>query len=206
MTYYRLALQDRQTGRWIWKTTALTSLEAVFELLRCYRALLPQDRIRVFFPASSKEELQEQLGRENNGLPSGSVTATQFLQERNLLVPERAQSASQQGDSAQAAQQGVAVATWAKDLWEQHALMRSAQTEQTGATNAPSSLLRESIAITGTAGSLGMSVRDQKRLEIELGPGSDHDVPYSFALPAYMPQVLAWMRLLAKVQRGESEP
>ncbi len=199
MTHYRLALQDRQTGRWIWKTTVLTSLEAVFELLGCYRALISQDRIRVF-TASSKEELQEQLSRENNGLVSGSVTATQFLRERHLLVPERAPGPSQQSGSAQAAQQGSAIAAWAKDLWEQHALMNTAQAQQSGVTNA-TSLLRES-----TVRGLGMSVLDQKRLEIELGPGGDHDIPDSFSLPAYMPQVLAWMRLLAKVQRSELEP
>ena len=33
----------------------------------------------------------------------------------------------------------------------------------------------------------------------------DHDVPYHFALPLSLPQVLAWMRLLGKVQRGEVE-
>ncbi len=95
-------------------------------------------------------------------------------------VPERAQSASVQDVSAQAIQQG--------------------------ATNITSLPLRESIATTGTAESLGMSVLDKKRLEFELGLGGDHDVPYSFALPAYMPQVLAWMRLLARVQRGELVP
>lgn len=204
MTYYRLALHDRQTGKWSWKTTALTSLEAVFELLRCYSALLSQDRIRIF-TASSKEELHEQLSRENIGLASGSVTASQFLQERNLLVPERAQSASQQSSLSQEAQQGAAVAAWARDPWEQHTLMRTAQAQQSGATNV-TSLFRESIATIGTAGSLGLSVLDQKRLEIELGPAGDHDVPYSFALPTYTPQVLAWMRLQAKVQRGELEP
>jgi len=204
MTYYRLALQDI-TATWSWKTTPVTSLKAVFELLRCYRVLLPQDRIRVF-AASSKEELHELLSQENNGLASGSVTASQFLQERNLVVPERAESPSQQSSSLQEAQQGAAVATWAKGLWEQHALMRTAQGEQTGATNVASSLMRESIATIGTAGSLGMSVLDKKRLEFELGPGNDHDVPYRFALPASTPQALAWMRLLAKVQRGELEP
>jgi hypothetical protein len=50
-----------------------------------------------------------------------------------------------------------------------------------------------------------MSLLDQKRLEIELGSGGDHDDLYSFAFPAYMPHVLAWMRLQAKVQRGELE-
>src|SRR5215467_1768578 len=58
MTYYHLTLQDI-TAKWSWKTTAITSLKAVFELLRCYRALLPQDYLRVL-TTSSKEELQEQ--------------------------------------------------------------------------------------------------------------------------------------------------
>jgi hypothetical protein len=47
---------------------------------------------------------------------------------------------------------------------------------------------------------------DKRREELERGPGGDHDLPYSFALPFSMPQVLAWMRLLAKVQRGELQP
>ena len=100
MTYYRLAIQDRQTARWNWKTTPITSVKAVFELLRCYRALLPQDRIRVC-TASSNEELNEQLSRENNGQASGSVTALQFLQERHLLVPEQAKNTLQQSAAAQ---------------------------------------------------------------------------------------------------------
>ena len=51
-----------------------------------------------------------------------------------------------------------------------------------------------------------MSSLERRRLKLELGPGGDHDVLYGFALPASMPQVLAWMRLLAKVHRGELEP
>lgn len=27
MTYYRLAEQDRQTARWVWKTTPVTTLQ-----------------------------------------------------------------------------------------------------------------------------------------------------------------------------------
>ena len=206
MTYYRLAIQDRQTARWSWKTTPITSLKAVFELLRCYRALIPQDRIRVFFPASSKEELNEQLSRENNGQASGSVTAIQFLQERHLLTPEQAQNALQQSAAAQEARQGSDVATWAKDLWEQHVAMRDAQAAQQGALTVTSFPLQEPNATTGTAAGLGKSMLDQKRLEIELSPEGDHDVPYSFALPVSMPQVLVWMRLLARVQRGELVP
>jgi hypothetical protein len=205
MTYYRLAIQDRQTARWSWKTTPIASLKAVIELLRCYRALLPQERIRVC-TASSKEELNEQLSRENNGQASGSVTAIQFLQERHLLVPERAQNTLQQSAAAKEAKPGVSVATWAKDLWEQHVAMRKAQAAQQGALTVTSFPLQEPNATTGTAAGLGKSMLDQKRLEIELSPEGDHDVPYSFALPVSMPQVLVWMRLLARVQRGELVP
>jgi hypothetical protein len=107
MTYYRLAEQDRQTARWVWKTTAITALQAVFKLLRIYGAL-PQGSIRVF-TASSKADLSEMLSSENNGLVSSSVTAAQFLHERNMSVPERVQSAWEQHVSAQAIQQKALV-------------------------------------------------------------------------------------------------
>jgi hypothetical protein len=51
-----------------------------------------------------------------------------------------------------------------------------------------------------------MSLIEIKRLELEMHSGKDHDCPYVFALPANMPQVLAWMRLLARVHNGELEP
>src|SRR6266700_3075369 len=83
MIYYRLALQERQTSLWTWKSTGLTSLNAVFQLLRSIARSIPPDRIRVF-TSSAKEDLHEMLSRENNGLASGSVTAAQFLQERGI--------------------------------------------------------------------------------------------------------------------------
>src|SRR5947209_10750485 len=86
MTYYRLAIQHRQTTHWTWKTTAVSSFQAVFHLLRIYR-MLPQDGIRVF-TASSKEELCEMLKRHNTNLASSSLTATQFLREKHLTIPE----------------------------------------------------------------------------------------------------------------------
>jgi hypothetical protein len=85
MTYYRIAWRDRQTAMWIWMTTALASLQAVFQLLRSFRTL-PQDSIRVFI-AGSKEDLNAMLRRENTNLVSGSVTAAQFLRARLLRVP-----------------------------------------------------------------------------------------------------------------------
>ncbi len=161
------------------------------DVLRDYHAL-PQGRIRVF-TSSSREELHELLSRENNGLPSGSVTAAQFLQERNIAERER----------AQAVQQGATVATWAKDLWDMHARMRTAQAAQQGATVTTSSSLREDISTTGAPSSIGLSLLEKKRLEIEHGPGGDHDTPYRFTLPISMPQLLAWTRLQVRVQAGE---
>lgn len=207
--YYRIAIRreldqlDRPQN-WKWKSTVLSSLQALFQFLRLYGAL-PQDQLRVF-SSSSREGLEEQLAQENQGLNSHSITATQFLQERNKAVRERAQSALEQSLSTQATQQEATVATWAKDVWEKYAAMRTAQAVQQGATVASSSFLREYIATTGAPESNCLSLLDKKRLEIEPGPGGDHDVPYNFALPVSLPQVLAWMRLLASVHRGELQP
>ena len=193
MTYYRLAEQDRQRARWAWKTTPVTSLQAVFQLLRIY-GVRPQGGTRVFI-ASSKEDLNELLRSQNTNLPSSSVTATQFLHERNMSVPERMQNAPEQPASTQTDQPGAGVATWAKDLWEQHIAMRTGQPA--------TSPLHEYITTTGVPSSLAMSLPEQKRLEIELGPGSDHDTPYLFTLPISLQERLAWLRLQMRVQAGE---
>jgi hypothetical protein len=205
MTYYRLAVQDRQSTHWIWKTTAVTSLQAVLQLLRIYR-MLPQDGIRVF-TASSEAELNEMLRRQNNYLASGSVTAAQFLQARMIAGGEQAQSKSeervspqtvQQGTNSVAwatwekymvAQQGAETATWARELWETH---QAAQATQ-----------HEHLATTGAPSSLGMSFQEKKRLEIELGSGDDHDTPYLFTLPISQKERLAWIRLQQQVQAGK---
>ena len=51
-----------------------------------------------------------------------------------------------------------------------------------------------------------MSTLDCKRLEVELGAGGDHDLPYRFAFPQMWQQKLAWSELLVRVQRGELQP
>src|SRR5216683_1522488 len=66
-----------------------------------------------------------------------------------------------------------------------------------------SSSLREDISTTGAPSSIGLSLLEKKRLEIEHGPGGDHDTPYRFTLPISMPQLLAWTRLQVRVQAGE---
>ena len=201
MTYYRLAEQDRQSASWTWKSTPINSLQAVLHLLRTYW-VFRQDDIRVF-TASSREELSDMLARQNNHQESGSVTAAQFLQERKLKVPEREENPWEQflaAQAAQAARQGVDTAAWARDVWERHMAAQAEQREASGPTALP---VGEYIAATGTYSSLGMNLEEQKRLEIELGPGGDHDTPYLFTLPVALKERLAWLRLQARVQAGE---
>jgi len=80
--YYRVAIQIDASPTWQWKSTTLSSLDPVIQFLRRFRNL-PQDHLRVF-SSSSREEMSEQLVRENTGLGSHSVTAAQFMQERMI--------------------------------------------------------------------------------------------------------------------------
>jgi hypothetical protein len=51
-----------------------------------------------------------------------------------------------------------------------------------------------------------MSWIEVRRLEIELGAGGDHDLPYTWDLPPSKSHMLAWTKLLARRERGELEP
>lgn len=82
--YYRLAIQVDEPPPWKWQSTALSSLNSLLQWLQFYRAF-PQERVRIF-SSSSREELNEQLMRENQGLESNSVPATQFLQEKGITL------------------------------------------------------------------------------------------------------------------------
>src|SRR5437762_5992338 len=150
MKYYRMAIQNRQAGKWIWKTTALTSLQAVLQLLR-NSAALPQDRIRVF-TASSKEELNEMLNCENQNRESGSVPAIQFLQVRNIQVRMQSQSPS-----------------------EERTTRREVRRAATTCLSADDS--RTAVEVPEKP---DMSWLDKRRLELECGTGGDHDSPYTF--------------------------
>jgi hypothetical protein len=174
VAWYQSAFQVHPPPSWRWKSTVLSSLAAVLGFLRLHRAL-PQDRLRVF-SSSSREGLEEQLVQENLGLGSPSVTAAHFLHERPIHSPEGRQTmpACEEGAEQMAS---ITVATY------------PSVNESSG----------EGISLGGR----GMSSLESRRLELELGPGGDHDVPYRFVLPAQMPLVLAWMRLLARIRRGE---
>jgi len=177
--YYRIAIRrgrDHFDGPaiWQWKSTALSSLQSLFQVLRLYGAL-PQERLRVF-SSHTPEGLEEQLRQENSGLGSSSATAAHFLQQR-LIQSGGVTSAC--GVREHEGTTSIAVST------------RTRLDESSGAAHAPCER--------------SMSSLERRRLEQELGTGGDHDVPYHFALPLSMPQVLAWTRLVGRVQSGEIE-
>ena len=181
--YYRIAIRREGDNRgesplWKWYSTILGSLNSVLFFFHYYR-VLPLERLRVF-SSSSREELQEQLMAENNGRGSNSVPAVQFLRERFNPVPAKTAEVS------------------------------APQARERRETATISSATNRSI-IGGSTGvhapvEKGMHVLERRREETEGGVGSDHDLPYSFALPGSWPEVCAWMRLLASIERGEIQP
>ncbi len=173
--YYRVAIQAGTPPGWQWKSTALSSLDTLFQFLRLLWAL-PHEQLRVF-TSSSREGLEEQLVQENQGLLSLSVTAAQFLRERLILSPAAVRPTPEGEEGMPAEGVSGAVTT------------EHPENERGGGEN-----VLESRA---------MSVLDRRREELERGPGGDHDLPYRFALPPAPPQILAWMTLLARVQQGE---
>lgn len=173
--YYRVAMQVNAAPTWQWKSTVLSSLETLFQFLRLFRAL-PQDHLRVF-SSSSRENLAEQLEQENKGLASHSVTAAQFLRERMIRPKAAIQSTTEvEGETS-------------LELVSIAMLSRQA--------------LNECSKGVGVRERRGISALEMRREELESGQGGDHDIAHSFSLPSSMPQVLAWMTLLVKVQHGE---
>jgi hypothetical protein len=173
--YYRVAIQVDQVPHWQWKSTLLSSLGALFQWLRLYRSL-PQDQLRVF-SCSSREGMNEQFVQVNQGLESTSVTAAQFLQERNIT------------------QQGT--------LWEAsaHGTRRNERPTSIAVVTEPS--LGEGSREAQSLDERGVSFLEKRRVELERGAGGDHDLPYRFTLPIAMPQVLAWVKRLVRVQQGD---
>ncbi len=52
----------------------------------------------------------------------------------------------------------------------------------------------------------GINAWGLARLEMELSSIGDHDKLYTFTLPNYQPEALAWTRLLIRVRSGELQP
>ena len=159
--YYRVAIQVDAVPTWQWKSTALSSLDTLFRFLRLYSAL-PQQNLLVC-SSSSREGLQEQLEQENQGLASQAVTAAHFLQERRIHPATEVRSIAESGGGTSPGMVSTAVLS-------QEPLYVNSKGE--------SILLNRS-----------MNALERRREELELGPGGDHNVPYSFVLPPSMPQV-----------------
>jgi hypothetical protein len=172
--YYRIAIQRDSAVLWQWKSTVLSELLTVLQFLRLYQAL-PLDRLRVF-SSCSRGELQAQLEQENTGLTSHSVTAAQFLQERRIAPQGAVRETSTRGSRASVRMTSVAVVT----------------------EPPPGESDREARPLAKR----GVSFLEQKRGELEWGTGGDHGCPYRFTLPGSIPQVLAWVKLLVRVQDG----
>jgi hypothetical protein len=175
--YYRVAIQVDVAPTWQWKSTVLSSLSTLFQFLRLLRAL-PQDQLRVF-SSSTREGLAEQFEEENKGLVSHSVTAAQFLRERMIRLPVVQNSSEHEGGTSP----------------EKVSLAEISQQAVNESGKGGSTLERR-----------GRSALERRREELESGPGGDQDLPYRFSLPISLPQVLAWMSLLVRVQDGELSP
>jgi hypothetical protein len=176
--YFRVATQVDAAPTWQWKSSVLSELATLFQFLRLLGAL-PHDQLRVF-STSSRQGLEEQLEQENNGLASTSVTAAQFLRERRIQPPAEMQRTSKRKRGTSLARVPIA------------------------------GISQQPVNEPGRGGyaleSRSTSALERRREELESGPGADHDLPYRFSLPLSLPQVLAWMRLLAKVHSGALQP
>ncbi|HJT57056.1 MAG TPA: hypothetical protein VJ761_11215 [Ktedonobacteraceae bacterium] len=137
---------------------------------------IPKDHIRVFF-SSSVEKLNEMLARENEGLTSNSMTAEQFLSGKSVSRHDMVRLEAESSTR----EKKVAVPA--------SVVVAKAVDEMPGSMHGPE-----------------INVLDIRRLEVEPGIPGDHDMPYQFSLPTSMPQTLAWLRLMLRVQSGELEP
>lgn len=176
--YYRVAIQVDNESTWQWKSTPLSSLNTLFQWLQFFRAL-PKDRLRIFSSAS-REEMNEQLAQENQGLLSTSVTAAQFLQERLIGSREMAGEVEARGTRGNEPEASITVA------------IESTSNERSWGAY--------------TLDERGSSPLEKRRAELERGGGGDHDLPYRFTLPLSTLQVLVWVKLLVRVRNGELHP
>jgi hypothetical protein len=176
--FYRIATQVDSSPTWQWKSTVLSELSTVFRFLRHY-GTLRQESLRVF-SSSERVGLEEQLVQENKGLASNGVMAAQFLRERLIRPPEVVWSTSEREEGTNLEMMPLAVTT------------HQPLNERNRGGNIPERR--------------GMGSLERGREALESGTGGDHDLPYRFTLPISTLQVLAWMKLLSRVQNGELHP
>jgi hypothetical protein len=170
--YYRVAIQTNSLPAWKWESSVLSSLDILFQFLRLHHAI-PAHQLRIF-TSPSREDMNEMLLRENSGLDSNSVTAEQFLRARHLHVWETGKPA--------------------------HIQQETQTTTEVGAVVPSQPTLPERNMKMDNVPTFTMNPLDRKRQEIEFGAGGDHDCPYTFTLPQSILEMLAWIKLLEKVQ------
>lgn len=86
MIYYRVALLSEHSSSWQWRSSTLTSVSSVFDILKVY-AHIPKTDIRIFFSCSSLC-MDRMLARANDGLVANFVTIEQFLQKGHMVLAD----------------------------------------------------------------------------------------------------------------------
>jgi hypothetical protein len=229
--FYRVAIQKDPAALWRWESRVIASLEVLMRVLWMYRSMSQYER-RVFF-ASSVAGLDSMLDRETKGLASHSIAVEQLLQGKSStgqsisqLEMRRFESELRTRESVEMLEtstveelslhekqnqgSGAPSVTAAHFLHERliHAPEATGGEDQQRVSITVATQSSVNGSSTEGNGQLGkwMNALESRRLALELGPGGDHDVPSRFVLPASMPPVLAWMRLLARIERGELHP
>jgi hypothetical protein len=176
--YYRVAIKVDSLPIWQWKSTVLSSLDTLFRFLRLY-GTLSQECLWVF-SSPSREGLEEQSVQEKQGLSSDAVTAAQFLRERLIRPPEGMRRRAEREAGTNMEMIPIAIS--------------------------PQQPHKERSRGVNVLKGRGMSSLERAREDLESGVGGDHDHPYRFTLPFSTLQVLAWMKLQARVYKGELRP
>jgi hypothetical protein len=92
--YYRVAIQRDRSPNWQWESATLGSLNTLMNWLLFYYPI-PRDRLLIF-KSPLPEELDEQLQHKNDGLPSSSRPATEYVPEISRdILPEVSFSAEE---------------------------------------------------------------------------------------------------------------
>ncbi len=191
--YFRVAIQMDQLSQWRWKSGILNTPGTLFDFLNMYDRV-SKNRLRVFF-ATSKTVMNEMLVRENNGLLSNSLTVEEFL-ERGRKIEGQYIKQLEFELGLQESMELIAKSAITRKLGDESSSLQAASSIE--ATNPV-------IAETRVNNQESNLIR-QMREKLEWSRGDGYDTLYTFALPVSMPQILAWTRLLAKVQRGELIP
>jgi len=171
----------------------LSTPGTLFDFLNMYERV-PKNRLSVFF-ATSLEFMNEMLVRENSGLLSNSITVEEFLKSGRRIdgqyIRELEFELGLQDNKALIARSVIT-----RKLGDESSSMQTASSFETA----------NSVTLEARGSSRESNLMRLMQEDSEWNIGGDCDTPYTFEFPAFMPQALAWARLLAKVQNGELIP